>query len=475
MSNQKRILIIGAGPVGLTLAIILGLNGISCRIVDKRKHSSELLRAIAISKATENIFTYIGVIKAIREKALSVPSMVINHYSGWNFHFDYMDFNVGDSSYLHIYQPEIEEILLRRLAELSVDVEREVELVDIKNTDDSLNAMLRLKDGSIEESEYEYLIGCDGANSTVRKLCKIELIEELYNSGFILADAKVDGLFYHQFTRWYVNSNGYLAIIPAPDGRVRIIFSSRKIEDINLTVDVLNKHIKEMCDAKIVVNEIVWQAKSLFRHAIASIGNKGRVFLAGDAYHIFSPIGGVNMNFGLQDAESLSWRIVQVLKNRGASDILDEYEVERRVEINKVLSYTKLLSQLMINAEKYKKMWKFFLAKLQDEKFRKSFLLLLAGAMDDSIYKLRISGDKYLGNAIVSFPKNYILFLPKKFHSKKIDLFSDMLEIKFFDDPNIAYFTAPHGRIEFQEELSGVFSLRKFLKKVNLYLDTYHG
>jgi 2-polyprenyl-6-methoxyphenol hydroxylase-like FAD-dependent oxidoreductase len=386
MLHRDQILIVGMGPVGLTLAIMLTMLNIKCRIIDKRDTSSQALRSILISKETEDIFATIGVIKAIREKALAVPSMLVNHYSEGVMELDYVDTKQPHPYFSHIYQPDIEAILAARLKELDIKVDRGFELISLDNLEQSVKVKIkRLSDAAVEESYYEYLVGCDGVNSTVRKLVNIGCDEVAYNKSFILADVLVPKVEHMPHTSWHVHETGYLSIIPSTGDRIRIIQSVEpNDENLPLTPEILEKLLQQKAQKKIKIQDIIWVARSRFRHNIAQNGQKNRVFLAGDAYHIFSPIGGVNMNFGISDAKALSVYISSALIYKQKLTILGGYEKERNAEISKMLQYTALLSKMMTRPKQCKKLWKLFFSLYKNEpSFKKNMMLRISGLATD--------------------------------------------------------------------------------------------
>ena len=384
MSQNARVLIVGAGPVGLTMAIMLSIQGIKCRILDKRDISSHALRAILISKETESIFDSLGILELIKNKALAVPSMSVDHYYHGLMKLDYADSNLVNPSFLHIYQPDIESILIARLEGLGIKVERGFELTNLSNQDSCVKATIRIADKT-EESKYEFLIGCDGVNSSVRSLANIQYEEMMYNSAFVLADVLVPSVESTPQTYWYIDETGYLSIIPGTCNRLRIIQSvEENNEQMNLTPEILKKLIKQKTHREFEILDIVWEARSQFRHKIALNGQRNRVFLAGDAYHIFSPIGGVNMNFGLSDAKSLVKYLSLVLAEHQPNRILEQYEKERLIAINKTLDYTKLLSKMMTHPKKHKKLWQLFFSKyLKNASFKKDLMLQVSGLSEN--------------------------------------------------------------------------------------------
>lgn len=382
MSNCQ-VLIVGAGPVGLVLAIMLSMLGVDFRIIDKRGEKTNLLRALAITKATEEIFSSLGIMELIYKRALAVPTVQVEHHLYGSVMFDYLDSKLNNPYYLHIYQPDIEGILIARLQDLGVAVQRSCELIDFQSLESHVEVKLQTEDG-IDELNCNYIIGCDGVNSTVRHILGIKCEEESYNGSFFIVDvvAQADNNF--QNTHFYVNDNGYLAVIPGTNDRLRIIQSfDSDIKNVTVSQDYLEKLIKEKLGRDLKISTIEWEAKSHFRHQIASSGQKGRAFLAGDSYHVFSPIAGFNMNFGFQDAKCLSQYLSDAILGNKAN-VSSGYELERKVAIIKLMKFTRLMSRMMIQPKMRDKLWRLFFSQVKGSvSFRRSLMQRFSGLSED--------------------------------------------------------------------------------------------
>lgn len=384
--SDCQVLIVGAGPVGLVLAIMLSMRGIDFRIIDKREDRTTLLRALTITKATEEIFSSIGIMASVKENALTVPKIQVDHQSYGALVFDYVDSKLDEPYSLHIYQPDIESILMDRLEDFGVKVNRGCELLDFESFDTHLEVRLKAA-GEIENLRCDYIIGCDGVSSTVRTILGITCEEELYNGSFLLADVLVAGVDNNfKNTYFQVDDKGYLAVIPGPGHRLRIVQSyDSDMQNISISQGFLEELIKNKTGMRLKISKIVWEAKSHFRHQFASTGQKGRAFLAGDAYHVFSPVGGFNMNFGFQDAESLSQYLSAFVKDHKLSKS-SAYELERKRAIIKLMKFTRLWTKMLIRSSHYDKLWRYFFCQAKESvSFRKNLMQRFSG-LSSSIY-----------------------------------------------------------------------------------------
>ncbi len=358
MTNfNRKVLIVGAGPVGMTLAIMLAMKGIPCRIIDKREKPTALLRAIGISMSSEKIFSDIGVLKEIEKKGFRVSELHLSHYSYGKIELEFGKICPAISGYLHVYQPSIEGILVEKLNQLGIEIGRQHELVALKDKGAHIEAEIATKTGTREYSEYDYVIGCDGASGVVSSLADFETEEKLYKYDFVLTDVSLIEGSSLSATYWHINPEGYLAVLPGPENRARVIFSIEH-EHPALTIDptYLSNFVKESIGLSLSFSEILWEARGLFRHKRAICGRKGNIFLAGDSYHIFSPIGGLNMNFGLQDAEYLSRKLFS-----------EKYNEERSPKILETIKFTEFLTRLMAEPATHEALWCGFIRKLKSD------------------------------------------------------------------------------------------------------------
>ena len=315
-------------PIGLTLACKLRCFGIDVDIIDKRQRNTELLRAIAVNMATISSLESIGVAEQLIEQGEQID--FLNLY--WKQqHMMQVSFD-GQFPYdhfLHVYQPTTESLLIDRLAELGVSVKREVELIALKQSTSQVIATIRQEDDEVISQHYDYCVGCDGGLSSVRDFAEIDVDVDQYGSYFMLADVHLDWSGAIEQTHWFVGESGYLMIVPGPGGRHRLVASGLGQQPASMSLQDYQVLVDARGPGGITVTSLDWQAIAPFGHKIARTPRVGRVFLAGDAYHQFSPVGGINMNIGIADADNLAWKLAFVLNGQAADSLLESYTQER--------------------------------------------------------------------------------------------------------------------------------------------------
>jgi 2-polyprenyl-6-methoxyphenol hydroxylase-like FAD-dependent oxidoreductase len=234
--------------------------------------------------------------------------------------------------YAVIYpQDEHERLLIERLAEAGVNVERRTELVSFEDAEDCVIALLKRADGSEETCEASYIAGCDGAHSTVRETLKIGFQGGAYQHLFYVADVEASGPVMDGEIHVGLDQTDFLAMFPLKaDGRARLVGTVREEaerEHENLSWNDVSRRVVEWM--RIEVERVNWFSTYRVHHRVADHFRKGRAFILGDAAHIHSPVGGQGMNTGIGDAVNLAWKLAAVLHGRASASIVDSYEPER--------------------------------------------------------------------------------------------------------------------------------------------------
>ncbi len=244
------------------------------------------------------------------------------------------DLGLGESPFPFILifpQDEHERLLIDRLREAGVEVERPAELLDFEEADGRVNARLRRADGREERCTAEYLAGCDGARSTVREVLGATFGGGTYAHLFYVADVVARGEPLNGELHGVLDEDEFLAIFPMKgEHRARFIGAvppGLGHGDRPLTWDDLNARIVRTMG--IEIERVNWFSTYHVHHRIADRFRVGRGFLVGDAAHIHSPAGGQGMNTGIGDAVNLAWKLADVLHGRAAAALLDTYEPER--------------------------------------------------------------------------------------------------------------------------------------------------
>lgn len=328
-------LIVGAGPVGLVMASELRRHGLSCRIIDKGDGPSLWSKAQVIHARTLECFQDMGVVdeilaqgRAVSGSRITTPELqAIARVELGHIESPYPYF-------LSLAQRNTEMILAKNLeTNYGVKIERNVTLEGFTQDADGVHAKLLHMDGSIEELQVPWLLGCDGSHSTVRKTLALPFEGSMYEMRVIQADVRVD--FPHAVhddeIAIFLGGNGMLAFFPLPSAhRYRMLTFLDPGDERPVELDTFKALMLERGPKGAEVSEPAWMVDFRIHCRLVARYRVGRVFLAGDAAHIHSPAGGQGMNMGIQDAYNLAWKLALVHRDKAKEPMLDSYEAERR-------------------------------------------------------------------------------------------------------------------------------------------------
>lgn len=356
------ILVVGAGPVGLTLAAELARHGVACRIIDRLAQPSGYCKALGVTPRTLEVWEDMGIVRPMIDAGLWLNGsrLVVNGAVVREVPTGLPD--IPYASMLGLPQYETERILASHLESFGIRPERAVELKAMTPKESGVSVRLAHGDGSFEEAEFGHVIGCDGARSTVRKLLGLAFEGDALPVEFMLGDVAVAwdmprGMGLRAMRMADGDMVDFLVAVPLPDAN-RFRISTTAPEELALPVDrhatdahgiqseratPTLAHLQAAVDRLMpgaILSDLRWS--SIFRISIrlAEAYRQGRVFLAGDAAHIHPPTGGQGMNTGIQDAYNLAWKLALVAKGAAAEDLLASYEAERRPVGQEVLERT---------------------------------------------------------------------------------------------------------------------------------------
>jgi 2-polyprenyl-6-methoxyphenol hydroxylase-like FAD-dependent oxidoreductase len=339
------VLIVGAGPTGLVLALWLTRLGARVRIIDKTAEPGTSSRALAVQARTLEFYRQLGLADSIVErgrKTVAANLWVAGKRAAQLF-FGNMGAEISPFPYALIFpQDEHERLLINCLSSLGVEVERRTELLGFEEGGDQVLAKLKKPDGMVETCRATWIAGCDGARSTVRETLKIGFPGGEYDHLFYVADVKGSGEVMNGEIHVGLDASDFLAIFPLKDaGRARLVGTVRDEggqRRENLSWNDVSKRVIEWIDLK--VESVNWFSTYRVHHRVADHFREGRAFLLGDAAHIHSPVGGQGMNTGIGDAVNLAWKLAAVLQRRAHASLLDSYEPERIAFARRLLATT---------------------------------------------------------------------------------------------------------------------------------------
>jgi 2-polyprenyl-6-methoxyphenol hydroxylase-like FAD-dependent oxidoreductase len=350
------VLIVGAGPVGLTAACELLRHGLSVRVVEKREAPSQHSKALGVHARTLELFEKLGVSEPVL--AGGVRLHVLNYYDRGE-RLARIEVAPLDTPYpfvLSTPQGQTERLLIDRLGQLGGRVEWQTSLKRLTPAEDRVAALLQLADGREEPCDFPWAIGCDGAHSTVRHELGLPFEGERLPEWFALADARVEdiwgeGRLSDREVHIFVAPEGLFAILPMPNSHLHRLVATlprqASDEEPELHLPDFEALLGRRSGLKARLSDAVWISGFQIHRRIVPNYRQGRVFLAGDAAHIHSPVGAQGMNAGIQDACNLVWKLALVHKGSGRPGLLDSYQAERRPVGRRTLRGTWLATYLV--------------------------------------------------------------------------------------------------------------------------------
>jgi 2-polyprenyl-6-methoxyphenol hydroxylase-like FAD-dependent oxidoreductase len=334
MAKPCEVLIVGAGPTGLVLALWLTRLGVTVRVIDKTAEAGTTSRALAVQARTLELYRQLDLTDTVLALGHKIPAinLWVKGQPKARLGFASVGGDLTPYPFLHIFpQDQHERLLIKRLGELGVAVERRTELLGYTERDGRVLARLRGPEDQEESCEATYLAGCDGARSLVRETMGTGFPGGTYRQVFYVADVDLKGAVANGELHIDLDEADFLAVFPlAGTGRARLIGTVHDQRADNPETlrfeDVSHRAIENL---KVEVEKVNWFSTYRVHHRVTDHFRKGRAFVLGDAAHIHSPAGGQGMNTGIGDAVNLAWKLQSVLTGRAPDALLDSYDTER--------------------------------------------------------------------------------------------------------------------------------------------------
>lgn len=331
--REHAVVIAGGGPTGLMLAGELALAGVDVAIVERRA-SPELIgaRAGGLHARTIEVFDQRGVGDRFVALGTCHPAVLFHSHL---VPLDITDFPTRRNFTLGLFQAHTERILGEWIGELSVPIDRGREVTGFAQDDTGVD--VELSDG--ESLRAQYLVGCDGGRSVVRKAAGIEFAGWDPTRSWLIAEAEMSSEPEWGFRQ---DDTGTSAIGKADDGgRVRLVLTERQLGmDREPTLRDVSEALVAAYGTDFGIHSPVWISRFTDMTRQAVTYRNGRVLLAGDAAHVHPPMGGQGLNIGVQDAANLGWKLAQVVKRISPDSLLDSYQAERHRVAARVLRNT---------------------------------------------------------------------------------------------------------------------------------------
>lgn len=324
------VLIVGAGPTGLTLALWLTKLGVAVRVVDAAEGPGTTSRALAVQARTLEFHRQVGLAEAVVADGVRVAGVNLWVSGRRAARLPLGDVGQGTTRYpfaLIYPQDAHERLLVEHLAALGVTVERRTTLVGLAQTADGVQATLLGPAGETSVCRAAYLAGCDGARSAVRRGLGTAFAGGTYDTRFFVADVVASGPAADGEIHVDLDRSEFLAIFPLRGpSRVRLVGTAPAGVEPPSFAQVATEPLRTL---GMTVEAVNWFSTYRAHHRVAARFRQGRAFLLGDAAHIHSPVGGQGMNTGIGDAANLAWKLAAVLKGEATDALLDSYEPER--------------------------------------------------------------------------------------------------------------------------------------------------
>jgi 2-polyprenyl-6-methoxyphenol hydroxylase-like FAD-dependent oxidoreductase len=332
--TKSDVLVVGAGPTGLVLALWLTKLGVRVRIIDKTAEPGTTSRALAVQARTLELYRQLDLSEAVVAQGHQVPAvnLWVKGERTTRILFESVGAGLTPYPFLHIFpQDQHERLLIERLEALGIKVERRTEVIGFTEQNDRVMVRLLGPDGQEVDYEAGYIAGCDGARSIVRQTIGTGFPGGTYRQIFYVADVDAAGPALNGELHIDLDEADFLGVFPlAGEGKVRLIGTVRDARadraDTLTFNDVGDRAISHL---KVEVKKINWFSTYHVHHRVTQQFRKGRAFLLGDAAHIHSPAGGQGMNTGIGDAINLAWKLAAVVAGRAPDKLLDSYEAER--------------------------------------------------------------------------------------------------------------------------------------------------
>ncbi len=346
VADDYEVLIVGAGPTGLTAACELLRRGVSVRLIDAGGQASVHSKAMLVWPRTLDIFEDLGLSGAVNDIAVKLRQMT---YYSEKRQVSRMQLSDEMAPYC-LPQRHSEEILTAGLKGLGGSIERNVRLLSLTGLDFSgaivpgtaVTAVLEHPDGRVERCTVPFVIGADGAASAVRSQLGIEYTGATYENRFLIGDTRIAGdPLDSDEIHYYQSRAGVLAVVPQPYNLFRFFTNAPpdledgKLADLQRLVDLRGP-------GGLTLIEPDWVTTFRVHRRRASTFQLGRVFIAGDAAHAHSPMGGQGLNTGMQDAQNLAWKLAAVIRGEARPELLKSYTPERSAVADAVVRDTDL-------------------------------------------------------------------------------------------------------------------------------------
>jgi len=361
MANSLKtdVIIVGAGPTGLSLAVQLLRYGVDFILIEKNEKTTHLSKAVVVQARTLEIFREIGLDKKAIDRGRNAMAFNMYHKGKKRAQLNLNGLGRGQSAFpyvLSLEQSKTEKLLAEYLAENGKTIHWNSEFTHLQQSDTGVTVNFKDAQGNAQTIEASYVVGCDGASSPVRHAAGITFSGDTIPKIFYVADAVLNSTVVNtDEMSVFLIDKGFILFFPMEGkGHYRIIGILPDVSEeqaANLTFSDIEASVKEQMAVPIEFEAINWFSHYKVHSRKAETFMINRCFIAGDAAHIHTPAGGQGMNTGIQDAYNIAWKLAYVLK--GKSNMLATYNTERIANAENLLRTTDRMFDFMAGKHWY--------------------------------------------------------------------------------------------------------------------------
>ena len=346
LPTETDVLIVGAGPTGLALAVSLKQAGIDHVLIDALASGQNTSRAAVVHAHTLEALAELGATAPLVEQGLKLSYFTIRDRDRPLLKIGFDELPSEYRCLLMVPQVTTESVLAERLEDLGGSIHRRVQAAHLLPGAEAVEAVLE-DAGGAHSIRARYVVGADGMRSMVREAAGIPFEGEAYGESFILADVRMEWPLGREEVSLFFSPAGLVVVAPLPDGSFRIVAT---VEDAPEIPSI--EHVQQLIDERgpsggvSRVQEVIWGSRFRVHHRLAQRYRQGRLLVMGDAAHVHSPAGGQGMNTGLVDAVVLGRALARVIRDGADEALLDDYAEIRRPAAAQVLTLAGRLTGL---------------------------------------------------------------------------------------------------------------------------------
>lgn len=367
MNAETKVLICGAGPTGLMMACQLKRFGVDCIIIDPKDGPVKESRAVAVQARTLQIYEQMNIAQtALQQGTQAIKANIIIREKKVK-EISFKNLGEGSSAFPFFFileQDKNEEMLYEHLKSSGGDIMWKNSLLSFSQDENGITAVVKDENGIEKTIEADWLIGADGARSIVRHTLQTPFEGDTYENIFYVADTQMQWPWGHDGISICFSKQTFIAVFPLlGEDHYRVIgilpkqFRQEDVKEFSQIKDVIEKQI----NLKVAFRNTNWFSIYKLHHRCVDNFRKKKVFLAGDAAHVHSPVGGQGMNTGLQDAYNLAWKLAMVVNKQGGESLLASYNEERLPIAKRLVKTTDQGFSLMTSGTWYKKIFRLYI------------------------------------------------------------------------------------------------------------------